>query len=307
MFSAKQQRVLVLYAGGVQFTEPFSAKRATTLLTEYLDLQFMAEADLIILNQVEPVAVTWSLASSIGQAIIKHYQNYDGFVVLHDCSAALYIANLLSHLLKNLGKPIIFTGTVLPKPTQLEKNKPVANEMQLRTNLITGIQLATLNCSGVFLAYGTIIVRATSAIDAKSFSIEPFVSWPELPVAQIQFNVNLLSVVSKRTKQVPQLYPKFVEAVQVITLLPTQPVINVASNVKALVLTGLINPATLTHLTLPTNIPVILCTKNYSGKLPNNIIIAQQLTLISTITKIMVGLGVTTTLADFKQWLQKEL
>lgn len=41
----------------------------------------------------------------------KHYDKYDGFVVLHGTDTMAYTASALSFMCENLGKPIILTGS----------------------------------------------------------------------------------------------------------------------------------------------------------------------------------------------------
>jgi len=42
------------------------------------------------------------------------YEDYDGFVVLHGTDTMSYTASMLSFMLENLNKPVIFTGSQLP-------------------------------------------------------------------------------------------------------------------------------------------------------------------------------------------------
>lgn len=46
--------------------------------------------------------------------IEKKYEEYDGFVVLHGTDTMSYTASMLSFMLENLNKPVIFTGSQLP-------------------------------------------------------------------------------------------------------------------------------------------------------------------------------------------------
>lgn len=66
--------------------------------------------------------------------ISDHYDEYDGFVILHGTDTMAYTASALSFMLENLTKPVILTGSQLPMG-------------QLRTdgkeNLITSIELAS--------------------------------------------------------------------------------------------------------------------------------------------------------------------
>ena len=48
----------------------------------------------------------------IAETIHRNYTLFDGFVVLHGTDSLAYTCSALSFMLQNLGKPIIFTGTV---------------------------------------------------------------------------------------------------------------------------------------------------------------------------------------------------
>ena len=40
-----------------------------------------------------------------------HYDNYDGFVVIHGTDTMAYSVSALSFMLENLGKSVVFTGS----------------------------------------------------------------------------------------------------------------------------------------------------------------------------------------------------
>ena len=50
----------------------------------------------------------------IADWIFKNYDNFDGFLILHGTDTMSYTASALSFMLKNLGKPVILTGSQLP-------------------------------------------------------------------------------------------------------------------------------------------------------------------------------------------------
>ena len=43
--------------------------------------------------------------------IKNNYKDYDAFVVLHGTDTMAYSASMLSFILENLNKPVIFTGS----------------------------------------------------------------------------------------------------------------------------------------------------------------------------------------------------
>jgi L-asparaginase len=50
----------------------------------------------------------------LAEVIEEKYEDYDGFVVLHGTDTMSYTASMLSFMLENLNKPVIFTGSQLP-------------------------------------------------------------------------------------------------------------------------------------------------------------------------------------------------
>lgn len=69
------------------------------------------------------------IASQIG----KHYNDFDGFVVLHGTDTMAYTASALSFMLEHLRKPVIITGSQLP----IGEVRTDGEE-----NLITALQIA---------------------------------------------------------------------------------------------------------------------------------------------------------------------
>ena len=54
------------------------------------------------------------LWTDLSHVIADRYTDYDGFVVLHGTDTMAYTASVLSYMMENLTKPIIFTGSQLP-------------------------------------------------------------------------------------------------------------------------------------------------------------------------------------------------
>jgi lysophospholipase len=48
--------------------------------------------------------------AKLARDIEKHYEQFDGFVILHGTDTMCYTASALSFMLENLGKPVILTG-----------------------------------------------------------------------------------------------------------------------------------------------------------------------------------------------------
>ncbi|MFV0361492.1 MAG: asparaginase [Suipraeoptans sp.] len=75
--------------------------------------------DLCNINVIQPMNIDSSNMSGkdwliIAETILTHYDDYDGFVVLHGTDTMAYTAAALSYLIQNSTKPIVLTGSQRP-------------------------------------------------------------------------------------------------------------------------------------------------------------------------------------------------
>ena len=136
-----QNKVLLIYTGGTigmnrnphtGALEPFDFEHLLQRVPELE--QFDIEiATYQFSPPIDSSDMSPKLWTDLSHVIADHYQDYDGFVVLHGTDTMAYTASALSYMLENLTKPVIFTGSQLPIG-------------QLRTdgkeNLITSIEIA---------------------------------------------------------------------------------------------------------------------------------------------------------------------
>ena len=136
-----RSRILLIYTGGTigmnrnpqtGALEPFDFEH---LLHNVPELgQFDTQIDTYQFQPpIDSSDMTPARWTDISHCIADHYEQYDGFVVLHGTDTMAYTASALSYMLENLTKPVIFTGSQLPIG-------------QLRTdgkeNLITAVEIA---------------------------------------------------------------------------------------------------------------------------------------------------------------------
>ena len=69
----------------------------------------------------------------MAKVVKEHYEEYDGFVILHGTDTMAYSASALSFMLNNLCKPVVFTGSQLPVGVLRSDAKE---------NLLTAIEIA---------------------------------------------------------------------------------------------------------------------------------------------------------------------
>lgn len=124
----------------------------------------------------------------IATIIEKHYNTYDGFVVLHGSDTMSYSASALSFMLENLAKPVIFTGSQLP----IGDLRTDAKE-----NLITSIQLAALQKEGrpvirevgLYFEYKLYRANRTTKINAEHFQAFNSLNYPPLVESGVHLKV----------------------------------------------------------------------------------------------------------------------
>ena len=134
-------KVFLIYTGGTigmnrnpqtGALEPFDFEHLLSRVPELK--QFQTEIATYQFNPpIDSSDMSPRLWTELAHIIADHYEECDGFVILHGTDTMAYTASALSFMLEGLGKPVILTGSQLPIG-------------QLRTdgkeNLITSIEMA---------------------------------------------------------------------------------------------------------------------------------------------------------------------
>lgn len=120
---------------------------------------------------------TWSELASL---IEDEYDNYSGFVIQHGKDTMVYAATAVSFMLENLGKPVIFTGSVIP--THLVQS-------DLKRNLILSLLFAqNESLCDVCIVFGERLFRANRTFKIASTQMQPFASPNMPPLALLRGN-----------------------------------------------------------------------------------------------------------------------
>jgi len=136
-------------------------------------------------SDVEP-----SLWQSLASLIRERYDDYDGFVVLHGTDTMAYSASVLSFMLENLGKPVIFTGSKLPIGEPRTDGKE---------NIISAVEIATAKDSHghpmvpeVCICFNSQLLRGNRSVKVNATGFDAFKSpnYPLLATAGINIKYN---------------------------------------------------------------------------------------------------------------------
>jgi len=104
-------------------------------------------------------------------SIETHYEQYDGFVVLHGTDTMAYTSSALSFSIQQLNKPIIFTGSQVP----LSRIRSDAQR-----NLVNSIEIATSELHEVAICFNDHVFRANRATKMSIGDFDAF-STPNYP------------------------------------------------------------------------------------------------------------------------------
>ena len=155
----------------------------------------------------------------LAEIIEGHYENFDGFVVLHGSDTMSYTASALSFMLENLAKPVILTGSQLP----IGDLRTDAKE-----NLITSIQMASLQKRnkpvirevGLYFEYKLYRGNRTTKINAEHFEAFESLNYPHLAESGVHIKINHEDLYRSNSRKKLIVHKSFDTHVTIIKLFP---------------------------------------------------------------------------------------
>jgi lysophospholipase len=123
--------------------------------------------------------------AKLARDIEKHYEQFDGFVILHGTDTMCYTASALSFMLENLGKPVILTGAQVPL-SELRSDA--------RDNLLEALIMAGSGHYGipeVTLYFNNKLLRGNRSIKVNSSSFDAFDSPNIAPLVSVGVEVTI--------------------------------------------------------------------------------------------------------------------
>lgn len=239
-------RILIIYTGGtfgmmndqegvlVPFDFAAIVEHLPTLKNLLLDITVLSFEDPIDSSNINPEH--WQL---LGRIIEKHYDQHDGFVVLHGTDTMAFTASALSFMLEGLSKPVVFTGAQLP----ISEPRSDARE-----NLITALDIASARREAqalvpeVCICFDYALLRGNRSKKVESMQFDAFDSgnYPPLAKAGVKIDYNF-SVIRQHSGSPLRLRSKIESGISILKLFPGihQSIVNAiltAPGLKAVVL-----------------------------------------------------------------------
>lgn len=223
---AELGNVLLIYAGGtigmVEDAETGSLKPIDFehLLEEIPELnKFELNIDVLSLDRpLDSSDINLNYWLQLLEIIESNYAKFDGFVILHGTDTMAYSASAISFLLKNVNKPIIFTGSQLP----IGRIRTDGKE-----NLITAIEIAAAKENGssivpevaIYFEYALYRGNRTTKVSAENFEAFQSPNYPLLAKAGVHIKYNRYAI--RKADEKPLIVRKnIVDQVASIRLFP---------------------------------------------------------------------------------------
>lgn len=220
------KKILMITTGGTIASADTVNGLAPTFNADEL-LMFMPEIrekttiQTISLMSIDSTNMTLSLIGEIASAVHKHYDSYDGFVITHGTDTMAYTSAALVYMLKNLGKPVVLTGSQVVVGALFS---------DVRKNLSDAFLFAREGIPGVFISFDGIIINGSRAMKSKSKSRDAFASinFPvvaEMKLGMAKYNNLMYHGIYSKTYVIDKSKPlelntKFSEDVIVVKLHP---------------------------------------------------------------------------------------
>lgn len=211
-------KIAVLYVGGSigmirnQKTGRMEPLESLAEIHRFLpEVQRDVSLQFFTLSNMGSSEVTPEHWTEIARTIEEHYDEYEGFVVVHGTNTMSYTAAALSFALQNLSKPVILTGALLP-----------INELSGdgRQNLVFAIRAAELDLAEVCIVLGPRILRGCRSVKSEHSMLQTFDSPKFPPLGEFNVGVTLDDRRIVRRKRRLSCKPEFESGVATVTLIP---------------------------------------------------------------------------------------
>lgn len=223
----KQTSILIVHTGGTigmvkdQKTNALAPIHFDNLFDTVPTLKmFEYKLDIFAFKKlIDSSNVDTNFWKELANVIEVNYNNYDGFVILHGTDTMSYSASMLSFMLENNSKPIIFTGSQLPLGIIRSDG---------RENFVNAIELAAARHSNgeaivpeVALLFENKLFRGNRTYKFSAENFNAFFSGNYPPLANVGVNIKYNNEhISQWNKQTLKVHKNLCTDVAVLKIFP---------------------------------------------------------------------------------------
>ena len=148
---------------------------------------------------------------TIARAVFEGLKDYDGIVVTHGTDTMAYTTSIISYMVSNVNKPVVFTGSQLP----------IMNEgSDAAKNLYQAFQVATSEYKGLCLVFNSKIIKGTRAFKIHSLDKDAFVSCNDSYLGKIKCGQVVLEDIYEEESSDTELNDSICDEVFLLKLIP---------------------------------------------------------------------------------------
>lgn len=220
MAVVEKKKVLILFCGGTiimkegkdgSLVAPSKKEAIANLKAIEARLSTIADFDIVYVENIDSTNMKPTDWDRILEALQANYDAADGFVVTHGTDTMAYTAAALTLAIKNLGKPVVLTGSQIPGARL---------ETDARRNLVNAMKLATMDVSGVFIVFDERVILGGRASKASESRLDAFVSINTQDAGEIRADIHLSPSLPTRRFDKAAFFPGFEPDIVVRTLTP---------------------------------------------------------------------------------------
>lgn len=206
------KRVAIIYTGGtigmirdkntnIPCSDP---EMLSSIIPEINDIADISWFSIFNMDSCMLQISEWNM---IAYKIYELYGEFDGFVVMHGTDTMVYTSTALSYILKNLNKPIVFTGS--QKPLSERRN-------DARNNIINSIEFCTYDFREVAICFNNSLLRANRTKKISNLRYDAFVSPNFPPLAIIGIDIEWSDSVMKAHRKEKE--PLFIDNIDLFNI-----------------------------------------------------------------------------------------
>lgn len=169
-------------------------------------LKNIANVETITFSPIDSTNMETSDREKIVEVIKKNYRKFDGFVIIHGTDTLVDSAAAISYMIRDLGKPIVITGSQLPI---WDGAKSDASR-----NIYYSVKVATMNVGEVVIVFGEKVLRGVRSQKEDERGFEAFNSSKIPLLGEIGVKLSLRKETIPRRKTKPSFFTKFETSVE---------------------------------------------------------------------------------------------
>lgn len=275
-------------------------------------LKAMSEMDIIaetegffISSGLTAIGITdWQAAA---KNIHDHYDDFDGFVVVHQLDTLPAAATALSLMLTGIGKPVILCGSPILSADEKSAGRTTTvttTDYGAKASFINAVQVAVSEISGILVVNGSHIYRGATMIG-------PLGALSGEILGKIDFGIRFFGQQSGRSERNWKLQSAFETKVAVAEYMPgvdIQHLLHLPRGTRAIFLSSPEGPGTIRaaiqqlHTVLPATLPIIVYSIPLVTDMPGAIAVNAP-SRTAALLKAMWGLGQVTEAKKLKKLL----